>query len=330
MATGISVTVDVARIENLREVINASGMVVPASTADWTVYAPESGQITQILKREGDVVAQDDVLVKFNIASITQLVSARQALVADAKRRLERAQDEALKISSLYERGLAAKNVFDAAKTEVTSAESALSQAESDLASAKPHEERAIVRARFAGQIAKVWHAEGDFVTGGPSDPVLRLVDPTRVQVAVQLPIGQLGRLLPGQTATVTAIGGGPEAAIVAPRTSTSDSTAATAEARLSFVGPTALVVDTVVSTEILVDERANATVVTAAAVRRDEIGTYVLVAGSDQRAHRRDVRTGLATRDLVQIVSGVAAGESIISSGFESLTDGAAIMVVR
>ena len=330
MATGVSVTVDTARVENMRDVINASGMVVPASVADWTVFAPESGQVAELPKREGDVVAQDDVIVRFSIASIAQLVTARELALSDATRRLDRAQDEALKISSLFEKGLTARITYDAARAEVTSAESALMQATADLAATRPHQERATVRARFPGKIVKIWHPEGDFVTGGPTDPVLRVVDPTRVQVAVQLPVAQLARLQPGQTATITAIGGVTEIGTVAQRSSGSDGTAATAEARLSFVNPTTLTVDMVVSTEILIDQRANAIVVPAAAVRRDELGAYVMIAGDDQRARRRDVRAGLVTRDLIQITSGIVEGERVIVSGFDQLSDGVAIMVVR
>ena len=57
--------------------------------------------------------------------------------------------------------------------------------------------------------------------------------------------------------------------------------------------GPT-LTVDTAVSVEILIDERKNTLVVPVVAVRRDEGGSFVYVAGDDGLARRRTVRPGL------------------------------------
>ena len=76
--------------------------------------------------------------------------------------------------------------------------------------------------------------------------------------------------------------------------------------------------------------QRPNALVVPRAALQRDEESAYVMVAGADNRAERRTVQTGLITSDLVQVLSGVALGETVIITGLDQLVDGAPIVVNR
>jgi hypothetical protein len=50
-----------------------------------------------------------------------------------------------------------------------------------------------------------------------------------------------------------------------------------------------------------------------------------VVIAGEDGRAHRRAVRVGLALRDRVELASGVTAGERVLVSGFDLVSEGTA-----
>jgi multidrug efflux pump subunit AcrA (membrane-fusion protein) len=151
------------------------------------------------------------------------------------------------------------------------------------------------------------------------------------VQVAVQLPLMLLARIVPGQAATVRAIAGATdEQALVASKPTSTDPNAPTGEVRLTFLNPATMPVDTPVSAEILIEQRTDVIVVPVAAVQRDDLGSYVMVAGPDNRAHRREVRVGLVTRDSVQIAEGLAAGEHVIVGGVEDVVDGTAIVRSR
>jgi len=50
------------------------------------------------------------------------------------------------------------------------------------------------------------------------------------------------------------------------------------------------------------------------------------MVAGADNKAHRRKVTLGLTTPKLAEITSGVKAGENVIVQGQQGLPDGADI----
>ena len=325
----IGVTVQAARVDTLRDVASAPGVIVPSSAADFTVYAPEVGQIADLPVKQDETVATGAVLVRFEIASALQEMAALQLDVLESTNRLERAKAEATRKASLFDRGLLSRNEYDISKLDQATAEALLQQARTRLELAQAADARSIIRAPFAGSIVKLWHATGDAVVGGGADPVLRLVDPARVQVSLQLPVAQLSRVVPGQMATVRAIAGAAdEVAVVANRPETTGPTAPTGEVRLNFALPATLPVDTPVSVELVFDQRTAALVVPTAAVRRDALSSYVMIAGTDSRAHRRDVRLGLSTTNLTQVLEGLNVGEFVIVNGLTDVSEDSAIVI--
>ena len=323
----IGVTVATVQLAPLRDVASASGVVVPAAAGEWTIYAPGPGQVARLPKKENEPVQAGDILVEFDVTAVSDALTARQAAVTEAAQRADRAKSEFVRMSDLFGRGITSRNAYEAARAEQTTSATQLSQAIAELEAVKAEQAQAIVRARFNGIVARVWFSEGEFVTGSPNHPVLQVIDPTRLQVAAELPIPQLARIVPGQSATVLAIGGeGPLPAVVASKQATVDANAPTGEVRVAFAESATLALKTPVSLEILLDQRSNALAVPAEAVRRDATGSFVMVAGEDGRAHRREVRAGLATRTLVEIVSGLTAGERVIVGGLADVSEGVAV----
>jgi hypothetical protein len=54
------------------------------------------------------------------------------------------------------------------------------------------------------------------------------------------------------------------------------------------------------------------------------------MVAGSDGRAHRRVVMTGLSADGKIHVVSGVLAGEYVILPGPEPVPDGTPVTIEK
>jgi RND family efflux transporter MFP subunit len=327
----VRVAVQEARLDTLRDAASAPGIVVPSAAGDWTIYIEEPAEIVELPHKEGDEVAVGDVLVRFQVASLSQESAASELAVLEATSDVQRAREAAAQTQSLFDRGLVARLEHESRQAALAAAEARLQQATSQLEIVKSNESRTVVRARFPGTVVNVWHAPGDMLTGSSTDPILRVVDRSRVQVAVQLPIAQVARIAPGQLATVRSFGGDtPELATVSSRADTTDANVPTAEVRLSFTQPPTLPVDTPVSVEIVFDQRANVLVVPAAALMTDAQGSYVVVVGDDERAHRRDVRIGMRTRDLVHIATGLNPGERVIVSGVGEIGEGTPVATGR
>ena len=326
-ASVLGVTVHTVKRESLRDVARASGVVVPSAAGDWTVFAPDTAEIVEIPKAEGEAVKAGDVLVRFDIASHTQEIAALELQAIAAEQALERAAADLKRQSELADRGIVSRNAFETSRAVHASAQTTAATARAQLEGARTVDDLSIVRARFPGTVMKVWHAKGDLVSPGSTDPVLRVVDPTRIQVSIQVPVMQLARVNAGQQATVRPlILPTEEQATVVFKAEGLDSTAATGEVRLAFVNPIALPLDSPASVELLLDVRSGVLAVPPAAIKNGELGQYVMVAGDDGLAHRRDVRVGLSTAELTQIISGLEEGDRVITSG---LTEESANMPV-
>jgi RND family efflux transporter MFP subunit len=326
----INVTVQLARLGSLRDVIRAGGSVVPSSVADQLATTNEPAEVMDVPKNEGDKVEAGDVLARVEIASITNEIATRQLEVSEATTKYEAAKAEEAKLNKLFAQGFAARNQWDAARNAMAMADTQLSQARSRLESAKAHEGSTIIRAKFAGIVVKRFHTRGDLIAGGDADPILRVIDPTKVQVALQIPIEQADRVQQGQPVTVQADVRN-EQAIVAMKNAPAGAAAATIEVRAAFLAPTTLPLDAIVQAEIVVEERPNVLVVPAIAVQRSEdLPTFVWVATQTNQASRREVRLGLSANGLTQITSGLAEGDQVIVTALAQLSEGTAIAISR
>ena len=60
------------------------------------------------------------------------------------------------------------------------------------------------------------------------------------------------------------------------------------------------------------------------------EGASYVLIAGTDKKAHQKVVQLGVRNSDFTQINGGINAGEPIIVSGGYAVPDGTAIEIEK
>lgn len=79
----------------------------------------------------------------------------------------------------------------------------------------------------------------------------------------------------------------------------------------------------------VIAKSEEDALVVPAAAVyKSEEAGDYVMLAGSDKKAHLTKVKVGIRTKELAQIESGIKENDSVITVGGYALPDGTQIQI--
>lgn len=319
----VSVNIELARTQTLRVTVNGRGVVAAAAAGDWTVYPAQMGRILELPKHEGDTVEAGDALVRFEYGNTAADLSAHQMDVTSAEARVQSARAQLTKISAMFERGYTSRNELETATSAVTAAELEVARAKAQLQATNEAAERAVVRARFSGIVTKVFHNEGDLVNGSVMDPVIRVVDPTRLEVVMMAPVQELVQIQPGQPATVVSVNGA-EPATVLLRPTPADPQAATQDIRLAFTTPTTLPIDSPVEVDILIAERPGVVALPQDAVLEGEEGrSFVMIAGVDGRAHRRDVRLGLRARDRVEIAAGVTPGDRVIVKNAADVAEG-------
>jgi membrane fusion protein (multidrug efflux system) len=330
-SAAVTVTVEEAKTETLEATIETTGVVAPAPGAELTISAPQSARIAEIAKAEGDAVKAGDLLVRFDIPTLASEVAAKQAEVAQATARRDTARAAVTRLTGLVERGVAAQRELDDAKRDLNEAEAAMKQAESGVTAATALAARAVVRAPFAGVVAKRWHNPGDFVEPGAADPVLRVIDPARLLVIASVPIADLSRISVGHRARVVGPGGGEDGqpATVATRAAQVDPDRPTGDVRLTMAS-IKWPAGAPVQVSIVAESRSKVVTVATSAVVHDGDDTFVFTAGADGKAHRQAVTTGLAAGGRTEIKSGVRGGDPVIIHGQDGLPDGAAITVSK
>jgi RND family efflux transporter MFP subunit len=308
-------------------VVAASGLVSAAPGADWVITAPEPARIVELPKAEGDRVKTGDLLVRFEIPARTTEVAARRAEVDQARARVDNAQASVKRLTTLFEHGVAAQKELEDARRDLAEAQAALVQAEAGTQAAAVLASRSIVRARFPGVVAKRAHNPGDMVEATSADVILRVIDPAKLQVVAAVPIPDLARVLVGKPVRVIVPGAeAPEQGKVLTRPAAVEPTGVSADVRISFTAMTRLAVGTPVRVEIVAEQRPNALAVPVEAIIHQDEDAFVMVAGADNKAHKRKVTIGITTPKLAEITGGLKAGEAVIVQGQQGLPDGAAI----
>lgn len=324
----VPVSVERARVQTLSRSLTVTGVVAPAPGADWTIAAPAPARVVDLPRAEGDAVRTGDLLVRFDIPSFTAELAARRADVDQAGTRLATARAAVDRLQGLFDKGIAAAREVDDARREQADAAAALSQAETGVEAARAMLSRTEVRATSPGVVAQRWHSPGDLVDGS-ADPVLRVIDPTRLQVLAAVPLSDLRQVAVGQSATVvTGDGAGSMGATVVATPGHVVPGRSTADVRLALSSPTSLPVGATLPVELALDVHDEALTIPASAVLREGGDVYVMVAGEDGRAHKRVVTVGLETVDRVEIATGLSNGDRAIVRGQDALPDGADVTI--
>jgi RND family efflux transporter MFP subunit len=326
--TVVPVMTQAAALGSIRAVIHATGLVTPAPGADLVVIAPEAGRIVEMPKAEGDRVRQGDLLVRFEIPSMGAEAARQGAEVTRAQANLENARAAQARAHELFDRGVAARKDMEDADRAVTDAEAALSQAEASRTAANTLAARAVVRATFDGIVAKRFHNPGDLVEAAAADPVMRIIDPRRLEVTASVPIADVSRVAVGASARIAGTPNVPEVPMkVSSLPSAVDPGTAAVPVRLALPATAMLPVGTPLQIDIDAEEHANVVLVPAVAIVREGEETAVFVAEGD-KATRRPVVIGLENEEQAELRSGVKPGEQVIVEGQAGLPDGATISV--
>jgi RND family efflux transporter MFP subunit len=309
--------------------VSAAGTVTAAPGADSTITAPEHARIVEITKAEGDRVQKGDVLVRFEIPSLETDVTTHRGEAQAAQAHVDNAQANVTRLTTLVDHGVAAQKDLEDARRDLNEAKAALAQAQSALHNAEVAASRTVVRAQFAGVVAKRAHNPGDMVEATSQDVILRIIDPSKLQVLAAVAIPDLARVQIGKPVRIVVPGvDEPEAGKVLTRPAAVDQTGVSADVRIAFTEQTRLAAGTPVRVEIVAEQHPNAIAVPAVAVLHEDEDTFVMVAGDDKKAHKRKVTVGLSTPKLVEITGGLKPGEAVIVQGQQGLPDNADIAV--
>ena len=326
----VPVTVEAVTLGSVESTTFATGLVAPAPGADLVVTSPQSGRLERLPKSEGDRVQPGDILAVFDIPALRAEVASREGEVVQAKARVANAQAAQKRLGGLFDRGIAARKELEDADRDAAESQAALFQAEAQKKASLEMAQRMEVKAPFAGQVVKRWHNPGDLVDGGAADPVIRLVDPRRLEVVIAAPGSAARRVAVNQVVRIFLPDEAPETPPCPGRIlgapGATDPASGSAPVRASFQCPLKAQVGTPVRVEMILGACRKCLNVPVGAVVREGEKSFVYMVNAKGLAERRAVEVGFASSEAVEIRKGLVEGDRIIVEGHEGLPEGAAV----
>ncbi|MCD6307517.1 MAG: efflux RND transporter periplasmic adaptor subunit [Candidatus Latescibacteria bacterium] len=318
--TGKEVTVKTTNVEiftvspsTFEEYIALPVVVMPYRQVN--LGLTNGGRVTEIRADKGDSVKKGQVLLKTDDVIL-------QANLHNAGATLGYQKNEYARSEKLLGEGSITQAAFDGAKLQ-------LAQAESAFRIAKKQLDEAVLAAPFDGTVTMRNVEVGDLL--GPGSPAFRIIDVSRVKIQAGIPERYISDFDTGNNVTVKfdAVPG------------------RRFEGTINFISPEAntsvrtflaeIVVrnsDRILKPGIMGDARLlrkiheNAIMVPINAVIETQEGRSLYVAGSGDKAEKRNVVIGGANDTMFMITEGVRAGDRVVTKGQHNLVDGESLNI--
>lgn len=323
----------VAAIGTIENSVSALGKIGPKTYVD--VGAQLSGQLEKLHVEVGDRVEQDTLLAEIDpriyesqVEGNRARVDSLKAQLAERQATLELARATHARNESVAARGLIAREVLDTsaaqlkqAQAQIVSLRAQLKEAQSTLDGNTANLSYARIYAPMAGTVVSVTALEGQTLNANQTAPtILRIADLDTMTVTAQVAEADIGRITVDLPAWFTTLGQ-PDRRW---------------QGTVRQIQPTPDIVNEVVLYKVLIDvdnrdgallpdmtaqvfftvsqARDVVTLPVAAVQTPPQAGgqSFVRVPGP-QGPVQRPVQTGLRDREHVEIVSGLAAGDTVL-----------------
>jgi membrane fusion protein, multidrug efflux system len=316
-----AVTTVLARQERWPSTLSAIGTVTAVHGV--TVSADLPGVVKAIFFDSGKAVRRGDVLVELDTSQERAQLAAANAQMELARLNLER-------VRGLFEKGVTSQAELDAANASSDETVARVGEIQATI-------ERKSIRAAFDGILGLRQVNLGQYLKSGDAVVSLQSLDPIYVNFAV--PQQELGRLELGAEVHATAEGaskgklGGKVTAV----DSVVDVTTRNIQVQATLANPEgSLRPGMFVSARVTLGEGDQIVALPASAISYAPYGNSVFIVtdltakdGTSYRGVRQQfVRLGPALGDQVAVLSGLATGAEVVSSGAFKLRNGMAVFV--
>jgi len=281
-----------------------------------TVVAEIDGIVTSLPFKEGSRVAKGDLLAQFDDVQTRADVARSEALRDQAKSRFDR-------IKSVVDQGAGTAQDMDDAAAD-------LKVAEADMALARDRLSKTRITAPWAGFVGARRPSPGAYLRAGES--ITDLADVSSLRVNFSAPERHLRNLVRGSQVEVTtpafpgiSIAG--QIDVVEP---VIDASTRSARIVARVDNPNdELRPGMSCNVAAVLAERDSALTVPNQAVLVEGTEFFVYVIGPDGTVGRAAVVLGTRTSDLVEVRSGLTAGQQVVTAGHQKIYPGAKVMAM-
>ena len=269
-------------------------------------------------------VQQDIRLAKQTLDAQQKLYDSRQALYKEGAVSAKDVEDANVALTQ-------ARNVYELAQKEadLKVAQAQVNIAKGDMANAEAQVNYTKITSPIDGVVTDRPFYGGETPPAGAA--LITIMDLSEVVARAHISQVDATHLKAGDEANISVPGQGPalkaKVTLVSPAL---DPNSTTVEVWVKAANPKGrLRPGTSVQISVLARSVPNSLVIPAAAVLTAPDGSsYVMVTGSDNKAHQKTVKTGIRQGDQVQVLEGLAEGDRVITSGAYGLPDNTKIRI--
>jgi multidrug efflux system membrane fusion protein len=324
-----------ATLGEMPETLNELGTVTPTATVN--VLPQLSGYLTAVGYHEGEDVKKGQFLAQIDPRQFEIGKQQAQAQLAKDQASLSQARSDLVRFAQLNQQKSIAEQTFVDQKFLVQQDEAAV---EADKASIAQFDLDLIychITAPVAGRVGLRLVDPGNFVTQSTSPGIVTITTMKPTTVEFTVPQSALGKVLErfnaaGKLAvTVYDSDNSTELATGTLYAIGNQMATSTGTVTLRATFPNEderLFPNEFVNVRLLVDTLQNAVLVPTAAVQSGAPGQYVYLVNADQSVSVHKVTPGASDGKNTVILSGLTAGQTVVTDGMDRLSDGAKIKI--
>ena len=315
-----------AAVEALSVTVSASGTVEAAKQQG--IHPATSGTLATVKVKDGDQVAKGDTLATLDERPLRLTITQAKSSLTAAEQALTAARAQAKLVEDKY----SIKLEKQAAREAVTSAEQAVATAKDVLAQAERELKAATLTAPFAGVVTVPDSTEPG--TGvSPAAPVMTVVDTSSLEFVAAVDESDIAAVAVDQEASIV-LDSAPDTPFAGKVTSVRTTPITTATGGTAFPvriafdpGEARVFLGMSGSANLTVKSLPDALTVPIESVITAGADRYVFVV-TDGVAHRTAVTIGAETDSRAQVLTGLKAGDQVVTIGATTLADGQRVEV--
>lgn len=291
------------------------------------------GQVKAIYVKRGDFVKKGQLLLKLDDAIVKQQIAASRQNAEAVKTQLGFARDVYNRRNNLWKQGIGTEIELISAKTNVEALERQVKAAEESIKVQQEQQSGTNIYSDVEGIADDVNVRVGELFTGfAGTMPQIKIVNTNSLKIVTDVPENYSGRIKQGSNMEIllpdinktfsTSIS-------VSGKVIDPNNRSFRAEAKLPR--DPAIRPNQIAQVRILDYSAKNAIAIPVNTVGTDEKGKYVYIAVTENGkliARKKTIVVGELYKALIEVKSGLTAGEKLITEGFQNIYDGQILRV--
>ncbi len=326
------VTVAKAAVQAVPQELQAIGTVQPYSTVD--IKSMVAGQLIGVGFQEGQTVRKGQVLFRIDPRPFQVALQQAEANLQKDQATAKDANVQLARYTKLSAAGVVSRQQYDQVESTAGSANAQLAADKAAIANAKVQLGYCTIVAPITGRTGNLQVHAGNLVKA--NDVAMVTIDQIRpIFVSFSVPEDRLDEINHARARGRLIVQAHPTGANKSEKgvlnflNNTVDPNTGTIQLKAVFPNQDGLLwPGQFVNTSTILSVNPSAVVVPNQAVQNGQNGKYVYVVSAANKAEMRPVTTGSSLNGLTEIVSGLQAGETVITDGQLRVIPGASVSI--